>query len=241
MKKALTIVTTETDPYKQLGWYDFNLFDGQKLDIIFVVNDNYKLINVYDVKQTVNQYTFKIDVDSSNEKICTVNFYEYVTLNNNLNKVKIPKVNNLTICDFNEQTKVFNIEKRKRKAYTFTECGLNTNDEIYFYQLDSAFKNKYIDGYKLIINDSNKNTVSDPKIKDATRNTYKSISEFVYYKFENNIKLNSSNKLRSINCKNWTITKETQNKIPNEIKNNPKKLSNYIKEHSLYSMFKGKK
>ena len=68
MKKALTIVTTETEPYKQLGWYDFNIFDGQKLDIIFVVNDNYKLINVYDVKQTVNQYTFKIDVDSSNEK-----------------------------------------------------------------------------------------------------------------------------------------------------------------------------
>ena len=48
--KALIIVTTETDPYKQLGWYDFNLFDGQKLDIIFVVNENYKLINVYDLK-----------------------------------------------------------------------------------------------------------------------------------------------------------------------------------------------
>ena len=66
--KALIIVTTEIDPYKQLGWYDFNLFDGQKLDIIFVVNDNYKLINAYDVKQTVNQYIFKIDVDSSNKK-----------------------------------------------------------------------------------------------------------------------------------------------------------------------------
>ena len=240
MKKALTIVTTETEPYKQLGWYDFNIFDGQKLDIIFVVNDNYKLINVYDVKQTVNQYTFKIDVDSSNEKICTVNFYEYVTLNNNLNKVKIPKVNNLTICDFNEQTKVFNIEKRKN-YYTFADCGLKTNDEIYFYQLDSSFKNKYIDGYKLIINDPNKNTISDPKIKDSTRNTYKSISEFVYYKFENNIKLNSNNKLRPMNCKNWTITKETYNKIPNEIKNDVKKLTQFIKEHSLYSIFKGNK
>ena len=240
MKKALTIVTTETDPYKQLGWYDFNLFDGQKLDIIFVVNDNYKLINVYDVKQSVNQYTFKIDVDGSNEKICTVNFYEYVTLNNNLNKVKIPKVKNLTICDFNEQTKVFNIEKRKN-YYTFADCGLKTNDEIYFYQLDSSFKNKYIDGYKLIINDPNKNTISDPKIKDSTRNTYKSISEFVYYKFENNIKLNSNNKLRPMNCKNWTITKETYNKIPNEIKNDVKKLTKFIKEHSLYSIFKGNK
>lgn len=240
MKKALTIVTTETDPYKQLGWYDFNIFDGQKLDIIFVVNDNYKLINVYDVKQSVNQYTFKIDVDSSNEKICTVNFYEYVTLNNNLNKVKIPKVNNLTICDFNEQTKVFNIEKRKN-YYTFADCGLKTNDEIYFYQLDSSFKNKYIDGYKLIINDPNKNTISDPKIKDSTRNTYKSISEFVYYKFENNIKRNSKNKLRPMNCKNWTITKETYNKIPNEIKNDVEKLTKFIKEHSLYSIFKGNK
>lgn len=241
MKKALTIVTTETDPYKQLGWYDFNLFDGQKLDIIFVVNDNYKLINVYDVKQTVNQYTFKIDIDDTNNKICTVNFYEYVTLNNNLNKVKIPKVKNLTICDFNEQTKSFNIEKITKTYYTFADCGLKTNDEIYFYQLDSAFKNKYIDGYKLIINNPNKNTVSDPKIKDSTRNTYKSINEFVYYKFENNIKLNSNNELRTMNCKNWTITKETYNKIPNIIKNDTKKLSNYIKEHSLYSMFKCKK
>ena len=241
MKKALTIVTTETDPYKQLGWYDFNLFDGQKLDIIFVVNDNYKLINVYDVKQTVNQYTFKIDVDGSNEKICTVNFYEYVTLNNNLNKVKIPKVKNLTICDFNEQTKSFNIKKKTKTNYTFADCELNTNDEIYFYQLDSVFKNKYTDGYKLIISDPNKNTVSDPKIKDDTRNTYKSISEFVYYKFEDNIRLNSKNKLRAINCRNWTITKEIQNKIPNEIKNDPKKLSKFIKEHSLYSIFNNKK
>lgn len=131
--------------------------------------------------------------------------------------------------------------KKTRNCYTFADCGLNTNDEIYFYQLDSVFKNKYTDGYRLIVNDPNKNTVSDPKIKDDTRNTYKSISEFVYYKFEDNIKLDSSNKLRSINCKYWTITKETYNKIPNEIKNNPKKLSNYIKEHSLYSMFKGKK
>lgn len=241
MKKALTIVTTETDPYKQLGWYDFNLFDGQKLDIIFVVNDNYKLINVYDIKQTVNQYTFKIDVDSSNEKICTVNFYEYVTLNNNLNKVKIPKVNNLTICDFNEQTKSFNIVKRTRKNYTFTDCGLNTNDEIYFYQLDSSFITRPTEGYKLIINDPNKNTVSDPKIKDASRNTYKSISEFVYYKFENNIKRNSKNKLMLMNCKQWIITKETQNEIPNEIKNDVKKLTKFIKEHSLYSISKGKK
>ena len=239
--KALIIVTTETDPYKQLGWYDFNLFDGQKLDIIFVVNENYKLINVYDLKQTVNQYTFKIDIDSSNEKTCTVNFYEYVTLNNNLNKVKIPKVKNLTICDFNEQTKSFNIEKRKRNEYTFADCDLKRNDEIYFYQLDSSFKNKYTDGYKLIISDPNKNTVSDPKIKDATRNTYKSITEFVYYKFEDNIKLDSKNNLRSMNCKNWIITKETQNKIPNEIKNDPKKLSKYIKEHSLYSIFKDEK
>ena len=239
--KALTIVTTETDPYKQLGWYDFNIFDGQKLDIIFVVNDNYKLINVYDVKQSVNQYTFKIDVDSSNEKICTVNFYEYVTLNNNLNKVKIPKVNNLTICDFNEQTKSFNIVKRTRKNYTFTDCGLNTNDEIYFYQLDSSFITRPTEGYKLIINDPNKNTVSDPKIKDASRNTYKSISEFVYYKFENNIKRNSKNKLMPMNCKKWIITKETQNEIPNEIKNDVKKLTKFIKEHNLYSIFKGKK
>ena len=238
--KALIIVTTETDPYKQLGWYNFNLFDRQKLDIIFVVNENYKLINVYDLKQTVNQYTFKIDIDSSNEKTCTVNFYEYVTLNNNLNKVKIPKVKNLTICDFNEQTKSFNIEKRKRNDYTFADCDLKTNDEIYFYQLDSSFKNKYTDGYKLIISDPNKNTVSDPKIKDATRNTYKSIAEFVYYKFEDNIKLDSKNNLRSMNCKNWIITKETQNKIPNEIKNDPKKLSKYVKEHSLYSIFKNK-
>lgn len=129
----------------------------------------------------------------------------------------------------------------KRKDYTFADCGLKTNDKIYFYQLESVFINKYTEGYELIIDDPNKSTVSDPKIKDDTRNTYKSISEFVYYKFENNIKLNSSNKLRSINCKNWTITKETYNKIPNEIKNNSKKLSNYIKEHSLYSMFKGKK
>ena len=239
--KALIIVTTETDPYKQLGWYDFNLFDGQKLDIIFVVNENYKLINVYDLKQTVNQYTFKIDIDSSNEKTCTVNFYEYVTLNNNLNKVKIPKVKNLTICDFNEQTKSFNIEKRKRNDYTFADCDLKTNDEIYFYQLDSSFKNKYTDGYKLIISDPNKNIISDPKIKDATRNTYKSISEFVYYKFEDNIKLNSKNKLVPMNCKQWTITEETYNKMPNEIKNDPKELSKYVKEHSLYSIFKDKK
>lgn len=224
--KALIIVTTETDPYKQLGWYDFNLFDGQKLDIIFVVNDNYKLINVYDLKQTVNQYTFKIDIDSSNEKTCTVNFYEYVTLNNNLNKVKIPKVKNLTICDFNEQTKSFNIEKRKRNDYTFADCGLKTDDEIYFYQLGSVFKNKYTDCYKLIVDDPNKNTISDPKIKDTTRNTYKSISEFVYYKFEDNIKLNSKNKLSPINCKQWIITKETQNKMPNEIKNDTKNLEN---------------
>lgn len=239
--KALIIVTTETEPYKQLGWYDFNLFDGQKLDIIFVVNDNYKLINVYDVKQTVNQYTFKIDVDSSNEKIYTVNFYEYVIVNNNLNKVKIPKVKNLTICDFNAQTKSFNIVKRTRKDYTFTDCGLNTNDEIYFYQLDSSFITRPTEGYKLIINDPNKNTVSDPKIKDASRNTYKSITEFVYYKFENNIKRNSKNKLRSMNCKQWTITKETQNEIPNEIKNDVEKLTEFIKEHNLYSIFKGKK
>ena len=239
--KSLIIITTETNPYKQLGWYDFNLFDGQKLDIIFVVNENYKLINVYDLKQTVNQYTFKIDIDSSNEKTCTVNFYEYVTLNNNLNKVKIPKVKNLTICDFNEQTKSFNIKKRKRNEYTFADCDLKRNDEIYFYQLDSSFKNKYTDGYKLIISDPNKNTVSDPKIKDATRNTYKSITEFVYYKFEDNIKLDSKNNLRSMNCKNWIITKETQNKIPNEIKNDPKKLSKYVKEHSLYSIFKDEK
>lgn len=238
--KALIIVTTENDPYKQLGWYDFNLFDGQKLDIIFVVNDNYKLINVYDIKQTVNQYTFKIDVDSSNEKMCTVNFYEYVTLNNNLNKVKIPKVNNLTICDFNEQTKVFNIEKRKRKAYTFTECGLNTNDEIYFYQLDSAFKNKYTEGYELIIDDPNKSTVYDPKIGKTDKDN--SISNLVKSKFDYNMKRNSNNKLRDINCKYWTITKETYNNIPDDIKNDTKKLSKYIKEHSLYSMFKkGKK
>lgn len=239
--KALIIVTTETDPYKQLGWYDFNLFDGQKLDIIFVVNDNYKLINVYDVKQSVNQYTFKIDVDSSNEKIYTVNFYEYVIVNNNLNKVKIPKVKNLTICDFNTQTKSFNIVKRTRKNYTFADCGLNTNDEIYFYQLDSSFITRPTEGYKLIINDPNKNTVSDPKIKDASRNTYKSISEFVYYKFENNIKRNSKNKLRPMNCKKWIITKETQNEIPNEIKNDVEKLTEFIKEHNLYSIFKGKK
>ena len=239
--KSLIIITTETESYKQLGWYDFNIFDGKKLDIIFVVNDNYKLINVYDVKQTVNQYTFKVDVDSSNEKICTVNFYEYVTLNNNLNKVKIPKVKNLTICDFNEQTKSFNIEKRKRNDYTFADCDLKTNDEIYFYQLDSGFKHKYTEGYKLIISDPNKNTISDPKIKDATRNTYKSISEFVYYKFEDNIKLNSKNKLVQMNCRQWIITKETQNKIPNEIKNDTKKLRKFILDNSLYSIFKGNK
>ena len=173
-------------------------------------------------------------------KKISVNFYEYVTLNNNLNKVKIPKVKNLTICDFNEQTKSFNIVKRTRKNYTFTDCGLNTNDEIYFYQLDSSFITRPTEGYKLIINDPNKNTVSDPKIKDASRNTYKSISEFVYYKFENNIKRNSKNKLMLMNCKQWIITKETQNEIPNEIKNDVKKLTKFIKEHSLYSMFKGK-
>lgn len=239
MKKALTIVTTETDPYKQLGWYDFNIFDGKKLDIIFVVNDNYKLINVYDVKQTVNQYTFKIDVNSSNEKICSVNFYEYVTLNNNLNKVKIPKVNNLTICDFNEQTKSFNIEKRKRKDYTFADCGLKTNDKIYFYQLESVFINKYTEGYELIIDDPNKSTVYDPKIGKTDKDN--SISNIVKSKFDYNMKRNSNNKLRDINCKNWTITKETYNNIPDDIKNDTKKLSKYIKEHSLYSMFKCKK
>ena len=238
MKKALTIVTTETDPYKQLGWYDFNIFDGQKLDIIFVVNDNYKLINVYDVKQSVNQYTFKIDVDSSNEKICTVNFYEYVTLNNNLNKVKIPKVNNLTICDFNEQTKVFNIEKRKNN-YTFADLGLKTNDEIYFYQLESVFINKYTEGYELIIDDPNKSTVYDPKIGKTDKDN--SISNMVKSKFDYNMKRYSNNKLRDINCKNWTITKETYNNIPDDIKNDTKKLSKYIKEHSLYSIFKGNK
>lgn len=238
MKKALTIVTTETDPYKQLGWYDFNIFDGQKLDIIFVVNDNYKLINVYDVKQSVNQYTFKIDVDSSNEKICTVNFYEYVTLNNNLNKVKIPKVKNLTICDFNEQTKVFNIEKRKNN-YTFADLGLKTNDEIYFYQLESVFINKYTEGYELIIDDPNKSTVYDPKIGKTDKDN--SISNMVKSKFDYNMKRYSNNKLRDINCKNWTITKETYNNIPDDIKNDTKKLSKYIKEHSLYSMFKCKK
>ena len=238
--KSLIIITTETDPYKQLGWYDFNHFDGQKLDIIFVVNDNYKLINVYDVKQTVNQYTFKIDVEGFNKKY-KVNFYEYVAVNNNLNKVKIPKVKNLTICDFNEQTKSFNIEKKAKTNYTFADCGLKTNDEIYFYQLDSGFKHKYTEGYKLIISDPNKNTISDPKIKDTTRNTYKSISEFVYYKFEDNIKLNSKNKLSSMNCKQWIITKETQNKIPNEIKNDTKKLRKFILDNSLYSIFKGNK
>ena len=236
--KALIIVTTETDPYKQLGWYDFNLFDGQKLDIIFVVNENYKLINVYDLKQTVNQYTFKIDIDSSNEKTCTVNFYEYVTLNNNLNKIKIPKVKNLTICDFNEQTKSFNI----RTHYTFADCGLKADDELYFYPLDSAFKNKYTEGYKLIIDDPNKNTVLDPKLEDdGLLIECKSISKFVCDNFKDNIKQNSKNNLRSMNCKNWTITKETQNKIPNEIKNDPKKLSKYVKEHSLYSIFKDEK
>ncbi len=239
MKKALIIVTTETDPYKQLGWYDFNLFDGQKLDIIFVVNDNYKLINVYDVKQTVNQYTFKIDVNSSNEKICTVNFYEYVTLNNNLNKVKIPNVNNLTICDFNEQTKSFNIEKKAKTNYTFADCGLKTNDEIYFYQLDSVFENKYTEGYKLIIDDPNKSTVYDPKIGKTYKDN--SISNLVKSKFDYNMKRYSNNKLRDINCKYWTITKETYNNIPDDIKNDTKKLSKYIKEHSLYSMFKCKK
>ena len=130
--KALIIVTTETDPYKQLGWYDFNIFDGQKLDIIFVVNDNYKIINVYDLKQSVNQYIFKIDIDDFNKKIYTVNFYEYVIVNNNLNKVKIPKVKNLTICDFNEQTKSFNIEKRARTNYTFEDIGLKSGDVIWF-------------------------------------------------------------------------------------------------------------
>ena len=44
-----------------------------------------------------------------------------------------------------------------------------------------------------------------------------------------------------MNCKNWTITKETQNKSPKEIKNDPKKLSKYVKEHSLYSIFKDEK
>ena len=235
--KALIIVTTETNPYKQLGWYDFNLFDGQKLDIIFVVNDNYKLINAYDVKQTVNQYTFKIDVDSSNKKTYTVNFYEYVTVNNNLNKVKIPKVKNLTICDFNEQTKSFN----KRTHYTFADCGLKTDDEIYFYQLGSVFKNKYTDGYKLIVDDPNKNTVLDPKLEDdGLLITYKSINEFVYCNFKDNIKQNSKKNLRSINCKFWTITEKTYNKMPNEIKNDTKKLRKYVKEHSLYSIFKNK-
>ena len=51
----------------------------------------------------------------------------------------------------------------------------------------------------------------------------------------------SNNKLRDINCKYWTITKETYNNIPDDIKNDTKKLSKYIKEHSLYSMFKCKK
>ena len=55
MKKALTIVTTETDPYKQLGWYDFNLFDGQKLDIIFVVNDNYKTYVQQKIDKSLNK------------------------------------------------------------------------------------------------------------------------------------------------------------------------------------------
>ena len=56
------------------------------------------------------------------------------------------------------------------------------------------------------------------------------------------MKRNSNNKLRDINCKYWTITKETYNNIPDEIKNDTKKLSKYIKEHSFYSMFKkGKK
>ena len=237
--KALIIVTTETDPYKQLGWYDFKIFDGKKLDIIFVVNDNYKLINVYDVKQTVNQYTFKVDVDSSNEKICTVNFYEYVTLNNNLNKVKIPKVKNLTICDFNAQTKSFNIVKKTRKKYTFADCGLKTNDKIYFYQLNSVFINKYTEGYELIIDDPNKSTVFDPKIGKTDKDN--SISNMVYSKFDYNMKRNSNNKRRDINCKQWTITKETYNKIPNEIKNDVKKLTEFIKEHNLYSIFKGNK
>ena len=29
--------------------------------------------------------------------------------------------------------------------------------------------------------------------------------------------------------------------MPNEIKNDPKELSKYVKEHSLYSIFKDKK
>ena len=161
--------------------------------------------------------------DAQNHSECGIMF----NLNDSEGKADYTKID--------QKTK---LEKRKRNDYTFADCGLKAGDEIYFYPLDSAFKNKYTDGYKLIISDPNKNTVSDPKIKDATRNTYKSIAEFVYYKFEDNIKLDSKNNLRSMNCKNWTITKETQNKIPNEIKNDPKKLSKYVKEHSLYSIFK---
>ena len=130
----------------------------------------------------------------------------------------------------------------KRKNYTFADCGLKTKDKIYFYPLDAAFENKYTRGYELTIDDPNKNTVYDVKIEK----TYKSISDFVLYKFEYNIKL-TNNKQRSMNCKNWTITEETKNELDKKIKKDPKfkndlkELSKYIKEHSLYSMFKCKK
>ena len=134
--------------------------------------------------------------------------------------------------------------KKTRNYYTFADCGLKANDKIYLYPLDSAFKNKYTDSYELTIVDPNKNTVSDPKIKDSN---YKSISEFVYSKFDYIIKQNRDNKPRSMNCRQWIISKKTYIELQKEIKNNPKlkndlkELSNYIKEHSLYSIFKGKK
>lgn len=228
--KALIIVTTETDPYKQLGWYNFNLFEGQKLDIIFVVNDDYKIINVYDLKQTKNQFLYKIDFDNFNNKTVSVNFYEYVTVNNNLNKVKIPKVKNLTICDFDNKTNKFDITNLKLnyKIYDWSK-NFKSGDVLWFYQLDSCFTTKNYTPIKIIIDDPIKRSIK------VNGNSFNSVGDFVRTALSSFIKMSKTKNVpMTINCLEWIISDREKQNVDKLMKNNPNNINirQYINKHS---------
>lgn len=265
MDKTLLIRTNETEPYKQLGWWNIdNIPDLEGLKFIFAHDGQGNVTGAYEVKtkswentktgewaDIIVPYAVKVDRLYKKDKtgntitklVKRVNFLEYVNVREDFKTVKMPKTKQgqgypLQVVDFDDTTNTIITKKRNRTNYTFEDIGLKSGDVIWFYQLDSCFVNKSIEPYKLIIENPKENTITDPKIKDKNRNLYKSINEFVYYKFEQNIKKTNENKQMNMNCRNWILTDEVKNAIPANIQNDISSLRKFISENGLYSLSK---
>lgn len=259
MDKTLLIRTNETEPYKQLGWWNIdNIPDLEGLVFIFAHDGQGNVTGAYEVKtkswentktgewaDIIVPYAVKVDRQHKKDKtgnqitklVKRVNFLEYVNVREDLKTVKIPKTKQgqgypLQVVNF-ENSKICIEKKFDRTDYDWSK-NCKSGDIIWFYQLDSGFTVKNSTPVKMIIDDPINRSIIVNKIH------FNSVNEYVKTALSTFIKTsNKTNKPRTMNSLMWIISDNSKLILDNLIKSDCtiitepyKKLIKFVKEHS---------